>query len=61
MTDFKKEMDKMKKEQEERFGFEAQCRQFLYEYAPEIEDDDFDEAMEMLQGLGMIYHKQYYT
>ena len=55
--DFKGMLDDMKAQDEERFGFKAQCRQFLYQYSPEIEDEEFDEAMELMEGLGMIYHK----
>jgi hypothetical protein len=36
------------------FDFISQCRQFLYDFAPDLNDEQFDEAMATLEGLGKI-------
>lgn len=33
------------------FDFEDFCRQFLYQHAPELDGEDFDEAMEELDAI----------
>ncbi len=38
-----------------KVDFESLCRQFLYDYSPHLEGEEFDEAMEVLEQLGKVY------
>lgn len=42
------------------FDFKGQARQFLYDYAPNLDDEDFDEAMNMLEQLAKLYAESEY-
>lgn len=38
----------------ERFSYENMMRQFLYQYCPDLDGEEFDDAMEELEALGRI-------